>query len=173
VAAASSGETGSITVRSCKFDGSLNRSWTAELVRREPTLIVLEGVFAVGVEHQWLGKIERGTRTREYFWTDRWYSVFRFLDDAGLVRLEYVNLNLPPTFSGSELTFVDLDIDLLIRPDGTCTVLDEDEFQTNADLYGYPAEIRAKVHETLSSLLELTRSGRFEQTVFGEEPTAR
>ena len=162
-------ESSSITVRSCKFDGSLNRSWTAQLVLRDATLIVLEGVFGSDVQHEWLGRIERGTCTREYFWTDRWYSVFRFLDGTGRVRMEYVNLNLPPTFSGSELTFVDLDIDLVIRPDGTYTVLDEDEFQTNADLYQYPAEIRSGVHETLSSLVELARSGRFAHVVLGEE----
>ena len=160
-------------MRSCKFDGSLRRSWTAGLVRNDAELIVLEGVFASEVQHDWLGRIEAGTRTLEYFWTDRWYSLFRFLDAAGGVRIDYVNLNLPPALNGSELTFIDLDIDLVIRGDGSFTILDEDEFQTNAALYGYPAEIRAGVQKTLSDLLVIARQGAFAEAVLGDQVAER
>ena len=100
-----------IQVRSCKFDGSVHRTWKARLVERSDRRIVLDGEFESEVRHPTLGTIERGTKTREIFWTDRWYSVFQFLDAGGAARLEYVNMKLPPTLDGSELVFIDLDVD--------------------------------------------------------------
>ncbi|MEO7507719.1 MAG: DUF402 domain-containing protein [Pyrinomonadaceae bacterium] len=153
------GET--ITVRSCKFDGSLHRSWKACLVSETDELVVLDGVFERDVRHEWLGLIERGTRSLEYFWTKRWYSLYRFFDTEGAVRIQYVNINLPPTLNGSELSFIDLDLDLLLHADGTHSILDEDEFQTNAQLYAYPAELCAGVRNTLNALVFEIKAGRF------------
>lgn len=151
----------SITVRSCKFDGSLHRSWKARLVSETDELLILDGVFEHEVQHEWIGRIERGTRSREYFWTKRWFSLYRFFDAKGAVRIEYVNINLPPTLAGTELSFIDLDLDLLLHPDGTHSILDEDEFQTNAQLFAYPAEICAGVRETLNDLVAEFKAGRF------------
>lgn len=151
----------SITVRSCKFDGSLHRSWKARLVSENDDLVVLDGVFEHEVQHEWLGRIERGTRSREYFWTKRWFSLYRFFDARGAVRIQYVNINLPPTLNGSELSFIDLDLDLLLHLDGTHSILDEDEFQTNAQLFAYPAELCAGVRKTLNELIAEVKAGRF------------
>jgi protein associated with RNAse G/E len=155
----------SVHVRSCKFDGTVHRTWTARLVERTEHRIVLEGEFESEVRHPLLGTIERGAQTREIFWTDRWYSVFQFLHGGGGVRLHYVNINLPPTLNGSELTFIDLDIDLLIQADGTYSILDEDEFQTNAELFNYPAELRARVHRTVAELSKQIKTGHFREVI--------
>jgi len=150
-----------VTVRSCKFDGSLHRSWPASLVEITDELIVLDGAFESDVQHELLGKIERGTRTREYFWLHRWYSLYQFFGRGDEMTFQYVNINLPPTLSGTELTFIDLDIDILVKADGAFSVLDEDEFRTNAERFQYPAEIRAGVRRTLADLSDQIRSGRF------------
>lgn len=150
-----------IEVRSCKFDGSVHRTWKARLVERSGQRLVLDGEFEIEVRHPLLGTIERGAKTREFFWTDRWYSVFQFLDGGGGIRIEYVNINLPPTLNDSELTFIDLDVDILIQADGTYSILDEDEFQTNAALFNYPAEVRLGVESTVAKLVEQLRGGNF------------
>lgn len=150
-----------IDVSSCKFDGSIHRRWKARLVEKNEARIVLDGEFEVEVRHPVLGTIERGAKTREVFFLDRWYSVFQFLRPDGSTRLEYVNINLPPTMNGSALSFIDLDLDLLLRPDGTYSILDEDEFQTNAELFNYPSEIRSGVHRTVTELVERIKARRF------------
>jgi uncharacterized protein len=143
-----------ITVRSLKYDGRLHREWRARLVRVEGPLVVVEGEFEETVEHPQLGTILRGTVSTEYFWADRWYNVFQFREPAGRLRDYYCNVSRPAEFDGRLLTFVDLDIDVLVAPDLTYRVLDEDEFAENAARYGYTREVRERVQRALAELLD-------------------
>src|SRR5438552_14551762 len=99
-----------ITVRVLKYDGVEYRRWHARIARREGSLIVLDAAFEFDVQHHLLGDILRGTRTIEYYWLDRWYNVFQFLETDGSTRLYYCNISLPPTLAGGVLSYVDLDI---------------------------------------------------------------
>src|SRR5262245_8502504 len=116
----------STTVKVFKHDGAEYRQWKARLLRREGDLIVLHAEFDVDVSHELLGEIKRSTKTVEYYWLNRWYNVFRFLRDDGSTRLWYCNINRPPEFEGHTITYVDLDIDILVQPDFSFQVLDED-----------------------------------------------
>lgn len=150
-----------VVVRSLKYDGREHRRWRASLVRREGALIVLSGVFESAVEHALLGPIRAGTHSTEYFWTDRHYSVFHFREPEGLHRNFYCNVNTPPDMSGDVLSFVDLDIDVLVAPDFTFQVLDEDEFELHSARYGYPEALRARVRESVAELIELIERRQF------------
>lgn len=145
-----------VEVRSLKFDGSVKRVWHARLARAEGELIVLEGVFAEEVRHPLLGTIRAGTHSTEFFWTDRWYSVFRFREpDGGPLRNFYGNLNTPPRLDGGVLSFIDLDIDVLVTPDFSYTILDEEEFEQHAKQFDYPEEFRRRAYQALDELLAL------------------
>lgn len=143
-----------VAVRALKFDGRIHREWRARLVAQDGSLIVVEGVFEEEIRHPQLGLIAPGTLSTEYYWTDRWHSVFRFREPSGELRNYYCNINFPAEFDGSVLTFVDLDIDVLVAPDFTPRILDEDEFAANAALYGYPAAVRDFVPRALAELIE-------------------
>src|SRR5947207_6523646 len=110
-------ESSPITDRVLKCFGSEYRTWSARLACHESPLIVLDAVFDIDVQHHLLGDIKRGTRTIEYYWLDCWYNIFRFLKDDGETRLYYCNINMPPSFEKAVVTYIDLDIDLLVRPD--------------------------------------------------------
>lgn len=154
-------EAAEIVVRSCKHDGRVHRSWPARVVRLEDSLIVLDAFFAEEIRHTLIGTIEAGTLSTEFFWTDRWYSVFRFqTPDGGLLKF-YCNINTPPTFESGALTFVDLDVDVLVQPDYSFEVLDEDEFERHAELYQYPAEYRLNVQAALDELRQLIEYRQF------------
>jgi protein associated with RNAse G/E len=144
-----------VTVHARKFDGRLHREWQANLVRQVGSLVVVEGVFAEEIRHALLGTIAAGTLSAEYYWTDRWYSVFRFREPTGALRNYYCNINQPATFDGQILTFTDLDIDVLVAPDFSYRILDEEEFDANAALYGYPEFVRESAHRALAELLSL------------------
>ena len=135
-----------ITVRVLKYDGSEYRKWQATLAERRGPLLLLTAEFEDEVSHDLMGTIHRGTKTIEYYWLDRWYSVFRFLDSEGQTTLYYCNINMPPEFSDDELRYIDLDIDILVRPNLTYQLLDLDDFESNARLMSYSHEMieRAK-----------------------------
>src|SRR3954452_12969094 len=115
-----------ITVQVLKHDGSRHRQWRARLRERNNDLIVLDAEFDVDVSHELMGEIARGTRTVEYYWLDRWYNIFQFLNDDGSTRFYYCNVNTPPKFDGLTLTYVDLDIDVLVHCDFSYRILDLD-----------------------------------------------
>ena len=150
-----------VSVHSCKHDGRVNRSWPARLLRRDGTLIVLEGVFAEEVRHPFLGLIEAGTLSTEIYWTDRWYSVFRFQAPDGRLLKFYCNVNTPPRLEGGVLSYIDLDVDVLVETDFSHLVLDEEEFERHSELYGYPPEYRARVREAVEEILRLAESREF------------
>ena len=150
-----------VVVHSCKYDGRVARKWAARLARREGPLLVLDAVFDELIEHPLLGTIRPGTLSTEYYWTDRFYSVFRFAEPSGALRNFYCNINTPARFDGRVLTYVDLDIDVLVAPDLSFRVLDEDEFALHAEQYGYPADLRAAARQSLAELITLIEGRRF------------
>jgi uncharacterized protein len=150
-----------IIVRSFKHGGRPHRTWRARLEAFEAPLIVLEAFFAEEVVHPILGRIEAGTPSREYFWTDRWYSVFRFGTPDGRLLNFYCNVGTPALLEDGALSFTDLDVDILVRPDLSYTILDEDEFDLHAEAYAYPPSYRERTREALRELVSLIEGRKF------------
>ena len=150
-----------VTVESRKYDGRLGRSWRARLLRQQGPLIVLDGTFEEEISHDFLGTISGGTRSIEFYWRDRWFSVFRFHEPSGELRNFYCNVNTPVAFDGSLLSYTDLDIDILVMPDFTYKILDEDEFEENVVRLSYPEEVRAEALAALEQLRTLIERREF------------
>lgn len=150
-----------IKVESRKYDGRVHREWRARIAERQGSLIVLDGCFEEEVRHPLLGHIVRGTLSTEYYWTDRWYSVFRFREPSGALRNYYCNINAPVEFAGEVLSFVDLDIDILVAPDFSFKILDEDEFETNAARFAYTPEFHRRTREAVAELIALIEGREF------------
>ncbi|MDX6612911.1 MAG: uncharacterized protein QOD75_2097 [Blastocatellia bacterium] len=150
-----------VTVNVQKFDGSAHRSWHADIVSREGPLIILDGEFAETVDHELLGRITQGTRSLEYYWLDRWFNVFRFLEDSGALKNFYCNINLPPVLNQGVLCYIDLDIDVLVEPDFSYRVVDTEEFEANVIRLNYPAEVQKGAKESLAELLSLIETRQF------------
>ena len=112
-----------------KYDGHEHRRWHARIANSDGSLLVLDAVFEEEIQHDLLGTISRGTHSTEYYWLDRWYNVFRFSDPDGKLKSFYCNVNAPPQFDGRVLSYIDLDIDVLVAPDLTYRILDLDDFE--------------------------------------------
>jgi len=151
----------SISVHSYKYDGRLQRVWPARLVRIEGSLIVLEGLFVEEVVHTILGTIKAGTHSTEFYWTDRWYAVFLFREPSGEPRNFYCNVNTPAQLSEGALSFVDLDVDVLVHPDFSFQVLDEEEFERHAEAYNYPPLYRRRVQEAIEELVSMIEGRQY------------
>lgn len=71
----------------------------------------------------------QGDRFIEWFYSDRWYSVFEMHDaDDDHLTGWYCNISRPAVLEQETVSADDLALDVFIAPDGTITVLDEDEF---------------------------------------------
>ena len=150
-----------ITVVARKFDGREHRRWEAKVLRHADSLLVLDGRFETEIRHKLLGTIARGTVSIEYYWLDRWYNIFRFMNPDGTLRNYYCNVNIPPAYDGRMLSFVDLDMDILVAPDLSYQILDEDEFEANAELYEYPLLVKERAHQALADLKALIEARQF------------
>jgi protein associated with RNAse G/E len=150
-----------ITVRVLKYDGAEHRRWNARRAQRQGSLIVLDAEFKFEVQHHLLGDIQRGTRTIEYYWLDRWYNVFQFLKADASTRLYYCNVNMPPELENDVLTYVDLDIDILVQPDFHYQVLDQEEFAANAARYGYSEDTKRQADAAVAELIKMIEAHQF------------
>jgi protein associated with RNAse G/E len=151
----------SILVSVRKYDGVEHRRWPARIARIEGPLLVLDAVFDEEIEHDLLGTISSGTISTEYYWLDRWYNVFRFSDPDCQLKNFYCNINQPPVFDGRVLSYIDLDIDVLVAPDLTYKILDVEDFEENATLYAYSTDVQANAQRALSEVIELIESRAF------------
>ncbi|HKG78136.1 MAG TPA: DUF402 domain-containing protein [Pyrinomonadaceae bacterium] len=150
-----------IIVSVLKYDMGEHRRWPARIATMEGPLLVLDAVFEEEIQHDLLGTISSGTISTEYYWLDRWYNVFRFSDPDRTLKSFYCNVNTPPLFDGRVLSYIDLDIDVLVAPDLTYKILDVDDFEENAKRYGYPDDIQASARTALAELTRLIEARSF------------
>ena len=152
---------GNYTINARKFDGAIHKSWRADLIERNDCLHVFKGVFDKEIKHPNLGIIRRGTVSYEYYWTNRWYNIFRFHTPEGVLRNYYCNVNQPPILTGEILDYVDLDIDVLVWANSSVETLDLEEFETNAKKYNYPVETIEKALNSHREILYLAKNKIF------------
>jgi len=152
---------GAIVVRAFKYDGTQHRTWRAQLLRQEGSLLVLDARFDEEIHHDLLGTISAGTISLEYYWLDRWYNIFRFTQPNGELRSYYCNVNVPPTFDGQTLSYVDLDVDILVEPNFSYRVVDLEDFERNAILYAYPAQTQGNARQALDELAGMINTRAF------------
>jgi len=65
---------------------------------------------------------------------------------------------VPQWPTGSEVTMVDLDLDVRRRRTGAVELLDEDEFAEHQTRYGYPAEVVAEAEASAAWLVNAVRA---------------
>src|SRR5215213_10589214 len=144
-----------VIINSRKFDGKIQRSWKADFIEKHDSLLFLVGEFEEEIHHSKLGVIRRGTISYEYYWLDRWFNIFKFLEPEGELRNYYCNLNMPPKFGNDVLDYIDLEIDVLVSKNFDIEILDLDEFEENSKLFEYSDDLIAHTFKTLDELLKI------------------
>ena len=89
---------------------------------------------------------ETGTRPLrnnclQFFWPQRWYMLSAFYSDRTLIHT-YASIIQPATIEADRLSYVDLDLSVLVRPDLSFEVLTQAEFEHMADLFHYSEDTR-------------------------------
>ena len=99
--------------------------------------------------------LRRGDFFREWFFTNRWFNIFRVSDvETGRVKGWYCNITRPAEFSDGQIAADDLCLDVFVGTDGSTLLLDEDEF---ALLQLSPKE-RSAAWEAVQTIRQMVRS---------------
>jgi len=72
----------------------------------------------------------------------------------------YVDMTTPPEWDGETLRSIDLDLDVVRRPDGAVEIVDQDEFEAHQLEYGYPPEIITMAEESAERVYVAMSAGR-------------
>ena len=153
-----------MTVQKLNTRGEVAVSYEAELAEWLPAGALLHAEWTRPTLPLGYTTFEIGDRFREEFYTDRWYSIFEIRTAQGALKGWYCNIAEPATISGAIITCRDLLLDLWVAPDGTTTVLDEDELEADTTLDA-PTRERA-----WAALAELQRMVREREPPFGQLP---
>ena len=107
-------------------------SWryTATLLEESGGRLLLEAPFNAP-DTPFMGILIRtGDRFVETYFTDRWYNIFEIHDrDDDTLKGWYCNIGRPAVWEDdATLSYIDLALDLWVAPDGSQTVVDEEEF---------------------------------------------
>ncbi len=139
-------------VESRTYDQLIRGSWQAYRLDRDDVLsdeLLQEGEdgcvllwLPAGTLMHWA----TGTRPLRHhclqvFWPDRWYTLSAFYDGRNL-RHTYASIIQPSHIEIERLSFVDLDLSVLVRPDLSYEVLTQAEFDQMAELLHYSEETR-------------------------------
>lgn len=96
--------------------------------------------------------LRQGDTFVETYYSDRWYNIFAMYDrDDGQLKGWYCNISYPAQISANQISYVDLALDLLVKPGGEQLVLDEDEF-SNLEI---DEQVRSKALQALTDLEQL------------------
>jgi hypothetical protein len=139
-----------------RYNGAPKFRYPVDALEIGPPRWALHGIFGseIGPHSQRLG-FYPGDHTIELYEAERWFNVYAVFSPDGELRGYYCNLATPPAQERDELTYVDLDLDLLVRPDGRYELLDRDEYEEHAARLGYPDDLRARVDQGLRELIGL------------------
>jgi predicted RNA-binding protein associated with RNAse of E/G family len=168
----------SITEIKTTLDGRVDR-FVCDLVDRSPRQLVVRSLVRQGrwVHGVWL---PAGTVTIGYFWTDRPFNLYHWLDPQGRTLAYYFNVGDVTGLSGAILEWRDLAVDVLATPDGRVEVLDEDELPADLD----PAirrRVEAARDHVLGNLAALMRQAEHHSAAYldrlarqepGQDPAA-
>lgn len=87
----------------------------------------------------------------QIFWPQRRYMLSAFYNDRVLMHT-YANIIQPATIDEKRLSYIDLELSVLVKPDLSYEVLTQAEFEHAADLLHYSEETRIAASEALRSL---------------------
>ena len=142
-----------------KQDHAGKELWRYEgkLLERRPVSIFLEAYFDRDEVVTHGLTLRKGDHFLETYFENRWYNYYEIHSQEG-DRLKgwYCNVGYPAEIQGQTVSYRDLALDLIVLPDGTQTVVDEDEFEK----LPLSEEAVAKAREALAELQRMF-SGKF------------
>src|SRR5690606_24586168 len=139
-----------LQIHSYKHDGSLHRVWLSTFIIDDNMDYLVTGNQATKViEHD-----GRSWYTKEpaicYFFEKEWFNIIAMLKKDGIHF--YCNISSPYVFDGEAIKYIDYDLDIKVFPNGKMILLDQKEFDENANLMHYSDDVRKIILNAMESL---------------------
>lgn len=147
-------------LRAIKYDGTAHWIQPFSVVSDDGTLLIASYKARTPI-YTSRGEFRSPYDSLVYFWRDRWYNVFRLSRPGCPLALWYCNITTPASYDGQHIGYVDLDLDVTVRPNGCIELLDEDEFDEHQVLYAYPDDVIAKARQAADDVMELARTNAY------------
>jgi protein associated with RNAse G/E len=150
-----------IHVVSTKYDGSPHWEFDSFFVAERGPLLIATNFAGQELRNK-AGLWKTPYDVRNHFWTDRWYNAMRCdRPKGGGLEYWYCNVTTPAEYDGETVRYMDLDLDVLVFPDGRTKVVDEDEFLEHSVRMGYPPDVIEQARRAVDELVALAREGQF------------
>ena len=150
-----------IHVVSTKYDGSPHWEFDSFFVAERGPLLIATNFVGQELRNK-AGLWKTPYDVRNHFWTDRWYNVMRCdRPRAGGLEYWYCNVTTPAQYDGEAVRYIDLDLDVLVFPDGKMKVVDEDEFLEHSVRMGYPPDVIEQARRAVDELIALAHAAQF------------
>ena len=94
----------------------------------------------------------------QYYWPQRWYTLSSFYKDRSLLHT-YASIIKPATIEIGLVSYVDLDLSVLVKPDLTYEVLTQAEFDELAETLQYDEETRIGALMAMDTLINSIQLG--------------
>ncbi|MCS6800384.1 MAG: DUF402 domain-containing protein [Chloroflexota bacterium] len=149
-----------VDVRFVRYDGVVKRQVVASLLGECGGEIRLAVPFGSRF-HTLRGPWTPPTAAIYHFWREGWHNVCTIVSaKTRRPAFLYCDIHAPPDFDEERLTVIDLDLDVIVYPDRSFRIQDEEEFAANSIALGYPEAFVRGARAALASLTESLRAGR-------------
>lgn len=126
--------------------------YTGSLVQRYKNKIIIEAYF--DREETPVDKLilREGDRFIETYFLDKWFNIYEIQNQQDrIIKAWYCNISYPAKLFDNTITYRDLELDLLVYPDGRQKVLDIAEFEA----LPLNNQVRSKALQALKELQEI------------------
>ena len=163
-------------VESRSYDETLRGSWLAYKLDDETQLgdeqkaetgNALRLWLPVGTPMRWTsGMRPLRSNCLQFFWPQRWYMLTAFYNQQALIHT-YASIIQPATIHFDRLSYVDLDLSVLVKPNLSYEILTQAEFEQMAQLLHYDEDTRISA---LMALRTLTSTIQLSVGLFAQVP---
>lgn len=121
------------TVYKLDAHGREDLHYQGEVIERGENYVCVRAIFRPQTSDLGYMLLKQGDIFTEWFYTDRWYNIFKIEDiDTGNFKGFYCNLTRPAIISENSVKADDLELDVFVTPSGDTLLLDEDEYEALA-----------------------------------------
>lgn len=144
----------SIAVKAYKSDGACYRTWPAIIETMADDLIVTISPIGKWVEDSrggWISKVA----VRTYYWLNKPYSLLEVYAADGTLEEIYVNINSLVQIEPTHFSYIDYELDVVLRPPTAATIVDQDEFAEAVLEYHYTDEFQTFCYQAAHEAVQL------------------
>lgn len=150
-----------LKLHSLKYGNIAHYDWEMTLVEEREGFLIAEGKAGRQLKHYTKGQtFTIPHASLEVYALQEGFTVSFDILEGEVISI-YCNVSEPCIRSGADVSFIDLDLDLLWNKELGWHVVDEDEFEENRHKLAYPDHVVAYALRALKDLQERTRRKAF------------